>query len=601
MDDKTLFFQDISTLVKMCNVKSEGSFLKFEYDELFSKYNDIEEEIDDIKKSISEDCYDTSAEMADRNIEIILKKIINNLNILIREKKESLEAFTKKSDDLKEEIVLLEEKIASEQNYLSKMQKFSSVSSKVEILDSNLSDNVYAINKDLIVLEKELKEKKKSFLSIQVSIRELSDDLNALALDLKNKKGQLIESRNNLKNKEAYIDFDKRSRNRKKIANLTSQKEEISNKMSMIVNNPAYIEYQIKECVKKNLFGSNQLVLLLKRLIKNALLYPFMSLDLDNALESKLLRATQARDTFADIIEKKSYSVFDALTPESIRICYLNNEIEQWEKDKENLLDRIKSGNENAKISRKFVNDLNDIIFRLKKEIREYNELINDDLEDANSKINSMNKANLELRQKDLKNAEDFLIKFYESEARNFDELEKDLNTNYKAIQSKIDVANEEIEKIKYETLSNKDSAINLIEYNNDKKTLSKLADIVVKIKHRQQFIDSPFTIARRLEALLETRLLDDIEANTNTDIFDEELIESIIGSSDEEEKNEDVYESFEDKIKSGKIIKVVKQTPLIEKNSNNDGISLENENQSEDNEVLDVEGISEDDDNLKG
>ena len=600
MDDKTLFFQDISTLVKMCNVKSEGSFLKFEYDELFSKYNDIEAEIDDIKKSISEECYDTSAEMADRNIEIILKKIINNLNISIREKRESLENFTKKSDELKEEIALLEEKIFSEQNYLSKMQKFSSVGGKIEILDSSFSDNVYAINKDLISLEKELKEKKKSFLSIQVSIRELSDDLNSLAVSLKNKKGQLIESRNNLKNKEAYIDFDKRSRNRKKIASLTAQKEELSDKMSKIVNNPAYIEYQIKECAKKNLFGSNQLVLLVTRLIKIALSYPFMTFDLDNALESKLLRATQARDTLADIIEKKSYSVFDTLTPESIRICYLNNEIEQWEKDKENLLARIKSGNENAKITRKFVNDLNDIISRLKKEIKEYSGLINDDCDEADSKMNSMNKANLELRQKDLKNAEDYLIKFYESEANNFDELEKDLNIKYKDIQNKIDLANEEIEKIKYDTLSNKDSAINLIEYNNDKKMLSKLADIVVKIKHRQQFLDSPLTIAKRLEVLLETNLLDDIKVNTSDDIFDEELINSIIGSS-VEENNEELEESFEDKIKLGKIIKVVKQTPLIEKNDNNDEIALDNENQSEDNEVLDLDDNSEDDDILKG
>ena len=79
MGDKIKILEDISTLARMCRSKSDGASLKIEEDEINSKIADLQNEITDLKISSEEDNYDTSAEMADRNIEIISKKIIQNV------------------------------------------------------------------------------------------------------------------------------------------------------------------------------------------------------------------------------------------------------------------------------------------------------------------------------------------------------------------------------------------------------------------------------------------------------------------------------------------------------------------------------------------
>ena len=79
MGDKIKILEDISTLAKMCRSKSDGASLKIEEEEINSKIADLQSEIADLKMSSEEENYDTSAEMADRNIEIISKLSLNAL------------------------------------------------------------------------------------------------------------------------------------------------------------------------------------------------------------------------------------------------------------------------------------------------------------------------------------------------------------------------------------------------------------------------------------------------------------------------------------------------------------------------------------------
>ena len=98
MDDKLKVFWNLDVLVKMSRSKSDGPSLRVEEEEIETKLKSYNQEIDDINSISEEEIYDTSAEMADRNIEIITKKQLQSLKNELKERQnhmkiaESLEA-----------------------------------------------------------------------------------------------------------------------------------------------------------------------------------------------------------------------------------------------------------------------------------------------------------------------------------------------------------------------------------------------------------------------------------------------------------------------------------------------------------------------------
>ena len=83
-DNKVKIFEYLDTLVKMCRSKGNGASLIIEEEEIAEQIKEHDLEIDELKNSITNDCYDASAEMADRNIEIITKKLIQQLKSKIK-------------------------------------------------------------------------------------------------------------------------------------------------------------------------------------------------------------------------------------------------------------------------------------------------------------------------------------------------------------------------------------------------------------------------------------------------------------------------------------------------------------------------------------
>ena len=76
MNDRMQLLEDLDVLVRMCRSKNDGASLVIEEEEINQKISELTLEIDELKSSAEEENYDTSAEMADRNIEIITKKDI---------------------------------------------------------------------------------------------------------------------------------------------------------------------------------------------------------------------------------------------------------------------------------------------------------------------------------------------------------------------------------------------------------------------------------------------------------------------------------------------------------------------------------------------
>ena len=86
MDDKLKVFWNLDVLVKMSRSKSDGPSLRVEEEEIETKLKNYNQEIDEINSISEEEIYDTSAEMADRNIEIITKKQLQALRSELKEK-----------------------------------------------------------------------------------------------------------------------------------------------------------------------------------------------------------------------------------------------------------------------------------------------------------------------------------------------------------------------------------------------------------------------------------------------------------------------------------------------------------------------------------
>ena len=135
MDDKLKIFWNLDVLVKMCRSKSDGPSLRIEEVEIEEKIKAYNQEIEEIKALSEEDSYDTSAEMADRNIEIITKKQLQALKNDLKEKNKELTSLKEKETTLYEKTSLLRENKASQEKYIISMQERIGEAVNSEIID----------------------------------------------------------------------------------------------------------------------------------------------------------------------------------------------------------------------------------------------------------------------------------------------------------------------------------------------------------------------------------------------------------------------------------------------------------------------------------
>ena len=126
MDDKLKVFWNLDVLVKMCRSKSDGPSLRIEEEEIVEKIEACNLEIEEIKSQSDEDSYDTSAEMADRNIEIITKKQLQTLKNTLKEKNKELNTLKEEEQNLYSNNSLLREnKLSQERMLLQALSKLS--------------------------------------------------------------------------------------------------------------------------------------------------------------------------------------------------------------------------------------------------------------------------------------------------------------------------------------------------------------------------------------------------------------------------------------------------------------------------------------------
>jgi len=549
MDDKLKVFWNLDVLVKMCRSKSDGPSLRIEEDELLEKIDACQLEIEEIKSISDDESYDTSAEMADRNIEIITKKQLQTLKATLKEKNKELNSLKEEEKNIYSSNSLLRDNKLSQEKYIVSMQERINEATDYEVIDRYNSLIAEATEK-IASLVDDLEDQDFSYNRIQEDIIKLSDEIAELEDKIDKKKKILAETQANLENKSNYIDKTKKDKNDKKIAELEIKIQKLTKRLEEIRKDPKYLESKIKDVInsKEDIEIARPYFI---ELINTVIKVPYINVPADNSLEEELLKATQARDTFANEIEQKSYNILEADTPEKIRIEFLNERINLWNKELEELkikvdvIDRDQEYNYEEK---------NQALYRMldtmKKDLREF-ERAYEEVPEINVGAKASVKAALDEKRTDIIEAEKIVTAFRKDESEDIARATRTIKYECDRLNQSIQNAENEIEAIKNRLTSKKSGLIDISTKNKDKDTLKELAQTVIDIKHRRQFPETPLEIIERLEEELEINLFKDIDKDI------------IANSSTIVKKDYEEYELLESKKDLRRGIKVIEETEV--------------------------------------
>lgn len=498
MGDKVKILEDIATLTKMCRSKSDGASLKIEEEEINTKIVDLQNEIADLKVASEEDNYDTSAEMADRNIEIISKKIIQNIKNECKAKNIELTKLKVKEEEASTNLNELKKTRKSYEKYISSMQDRITTSTDNEIINrynsliSGTEEKIRKLDENISTLTAEYNQ-------IQEAISQASNEISNYEKAISKKQEQLTEAQKNLENKEVYIDKNKTAKTAKKIKELEDRIAKHNTRLEQIHEDPKYLEIKIRDIISDNADIFNARSYLVKLLSKSSK-QPYMNINADNALEEELLRATQARDSFANEIDQKTYDVMDTVNPEQIRIEYLNNRINNWNTELSNLENKASLIDKDEQFHYEDkANTLDKLIETMRSELKDYQKAYEDE-PDSNLSVKATLKVALEEKKADLVAAQDIASKFRKDEANDIAQASHIIKIDIEDIKNNISNATKEIESIKERLMSKKSGMKDIGSQNRDKEKLKELAKVVIDIKHRRQFSEKPIEIGERLE-----------------------------------------------------------------------------------------------------
>ena len=549
MDDKLKVFWNLDVLVKMCRSKSDGPSLRIEEEEILEKIESCKQEIEELKALIEEESYDTSAEMADRNIEIITKKQLQTLKSTLKEKNKLLSALKDEEKTIYERNALLRENKQSQEKYIASMQERIGEATDYEVID-RYNGLIAETTEKVSKLVDDLEDQDLLYERIQENIIELSEEIAELEDKIDKKKKLLAETQANLENKENYIDKTKKEKNDKKISELELKVQKSTARLEEIRKDPKYLESKIKDVLNNKEDIENAIPYLIE-LINTVIKVPYINVPADNALEEELLKATQARDSFANEIEQKSYNILEANTPEKVRIEFLNERITLWHKELEELLAKVDVIDRDKEYGYEARNQtLYDMIQTMKKDLREFQRAY-DEIPEINIGAKASIKAAIDEKKTDIVEAEKIATAFRKDESDDIERATRTVKYECDRLNKNIQQAEKEIEEIKNRLTSKKSGLIDISSKNKDKDTLKELAQTVISIKHRRQFPDTPLDIIKRLEAELDINL----QKHIDYDFIDD--------TSEMIHKDYEEYKPTPEKTERKRGVKVVEETEV--------------------------------------
>lgn len=520
-DNKVKIFEYLDTLVKMCRSKGNGASLIIEEEEIAEQIKEHDLEIDELKNSITNDCYDASAEMADRNIEIITKKLIQQLKSKIKSKTKELDDLKIRENDYSYHIQSIKNNKTGHESYVKSL-KARLENSEDEEVSNKYTSSIKVTEEKIEKANHELESQNLEYKLLQTKIEEVAAEVAKLQDSLDSKEKLLLETQENLKEKNSYLDQSKVDKLNEKIEEVELKKKKLNERVEEIHNNSQYLVSKIKDCINAEKDSAAYAKGVID-LVNQAHQVPYMNVEANKLLEEALLKATQARDSFALEIDQKNYSLLETLNPGKIRIDYLKTRIEKWNVEKEELREKIFVIDNDQKFNydEKYIK-LNEILDTMKKELTEFEKAY-----ENNDSINLTSKSDLKLsieeKKREIFDTENILSQFRKDEAEDIAYANELYTHNIKGLEAKIEAATKEIESIKSNMIARKNGLIDITSQNRDKDKLKELAVKVIDIKHRRQFAQKPIEIAKELEQLL------GIEIVPSLAVIEEEPIEKTI------------------------------------------------------------------------
>lgn len=512
MDDKLKIFWNLDVLVKMCRSKSDGPSLRIEEVEIIEKIKSYNQEIEEITAQSEEESYDSSAEMADRNIEIITKKQLQTLKSTLKSKNKKLDELKASEAKIYANNTLLKETKASQEKYIISMQERVSEATNYEVMD-RYNALIAETTEKATRLTDDIEELTNQYATVQKQIIDITDEIREIEEKIEKKKILLEETTSNLQNKENYIDKTKKEKNDKKISDIIAKNEKLYKRLDEIRSDPKYLESKIKDVINNNQ-NKEEVKPYLITLLNTVIKVPYINVPTDNNLEEELLKATQARDSFANEIDQKSYNILEADTPEKLRIEFLTERIAKWNEELKRLKERVEIIDNDSEYNYELKNQkLYNMINTMKLDLKEFQRAY-DETPDTSISYKASLKAQLDEKEEDIIEAEKIATAFRKDESEDIATATKTLKFECDSITQNIAEANAEIEDIKNRLATKKSGLIDITTKNKDKDTLKELAQIVIDIKHRRQFAETPLEIITNLENQLGISLMNEIEKN---------------------------------------------------------------------------------------
>ena len=523
MGDNSKILEDISTLTQICHSNSDGPTLKIEETEIKNKLVEYDEEIEEIKALDADDSYDTSAEMADRNIEIITKKVIQTTNNELKNKNLEMDSLKEKEAEYSNSLYGLKRTRISYEKYIASLKDRLTAATEDSITE-RYNNIISSTESKMIKQDERIKEMEEKHEEIQNAMDKLHEEITSLESRLETKKTLLAEAQNNLQNKELYIDKAKKEKSTKRITEIEDKKEDLNKRLDEISKDPKYLEMKIKEIISDgndNFEARNYIVELLTLASK----VPYADQYVDKRMEEELLEATQQRDTFAGEIDSKTYDIMESVSPEQIRVEFLNNRISYWQSEIKKLEEKVSRIDKDETFHYAEKNSiLDELIAKLKEETLDFKTRYEKE-SDSNLSNKAILKITYEEKKADLAAAEEISSKFRKNEAEDVEEAGRIVKQEIEELNRKVREAEDEIYKIKERLDNRKSGNKDLSAKNRDREKLEKLAQVVIDIKHRRQFADRAFDIAKRLEFNLGMKLVDAVYTDEDQERLNKEVM----------------------------------------------------------------------------
>ncbi len=510
MDDKLKVFWNLDVLVKMCRSKSDGPSLRIEENELKTKVKLYKLEIDEINAQSEDESYDTSAEMADRNIEIITKKQLQSLKLDLKEKNKKLTELKEEEKALYESTYLLRDTKNSYDKYIASMSDRINEATDYEVID-RYNALIAETSEKAAKVSETIETESYTYRSVQDQIIDITSEIERIEEAISKKNVLLAETQANLENKDNYIDRSKKEKNNKRIAELQEKIDKLEIRIEEIRKDPKYIESKIKDAINSD-EEPEAIKSFLIDLINIVIKKPYMNIKANKELEEELLKATQARDTFANEIDQKSYNVLEVETPSKLRIDFLNDRIAKWQKELSDLKAKIAVVDQDSEFEYEAKDKkIAEMIESMKKDLKEFQKAY-DETPESNIGAKASIKVALDEKKDDIIEAEKIATEFRKDESEDIANATRTIKYECEKLNSNIKNAQSEIVSIKNRLMQKKSGAIDIGARNKDKDVLKELAQTVIDLKHRRQFAETPIEIIARIEKELEINLKDSID-----------------------------------------------------------------------------------------